>query len=323
MKVKCTILDDYQHAAMKYGEWSRLDDQVELQLIHEHIADEDKLAELLSDEEIIVIMRERTPFRESLLSRLPKLRLLVTTGMRNASVDLEAANRLGIVVSGTMGSAEPPIELTWALLLGLARGLRQESESLRSEGPWQSTVGSDLNGRTLGLVGLGKIGSRVAVIAQAFGMRVIAWSENLTDERTAAVGVERMRSLQALMRESDYVSVHLVLSDRTRGLIGAEELAAMKPSAYLVNTSRAAIVEQGALMEAMRNERIAGAGLDVFDTEPLPPEHPYRTLPNVLATPHIGYVTDSNYTQFFEGIVEDIEAYLSGAPIRLLTPAQT
>jgi phosphoglycerate dehydrogenase-like enzyme len=316
MKVNCTILDDYQDAALSYGDWSRLSGRIELTVLSEHHDSEDVLAELLQDEEIIVIMRERTPFPESLLSRLPKLKLLITTGMRNASVDLDAAERLGIAVSGTRGSSDAPIELTWALLLGLARHIRTETDAFRSCGPWQSTVGSDLNGRTLGLLGLGKIGSRVAEIGRAFGMNIVAWSRNLTGERAAEAGVRLAPSKEALLEESDYVSVHLVLSDRTRGLIGADELELMKPSAFLINTSRAGIVDQEALIAALQEERIAGAGLDVFDIEPLPEEHPYRTLANVLATPHIGYVTESNYRLYFEDAIEDIEAYLEGSPIR-------
>ncbi|MGK9251653.1 D-2-hydroxyacid dehydrogenase family protein [Paenibacillus humicus] len=320
MKANCTILDDYQEAALNYGDWGRLEDKLELSVLTEHYDSEDELAEMLKDEEILVIMRERTPFRESLLARLPKLRLLVTTGMRNASVDLDAAQRLGIAVSGTRGSSEAPIELTWALLLGLARHVRVETDSFRSGGPWQSTVGSDLNGRTLGLLGLGRIGTRVAEIGRAFGMNILAWSQNLTEERAAQAGVRLAASKEALLAESDYVSVHLVLSGRTRGLLGAEELALMKPTAFLINTSRAGIVDQEALMSALKEERIAGAGLDVFDVEPLPEDHPYRTLPNVLATPHIGYVTESNYRLYFEDAVEDIEAYLAGRPIRPVQP---
>ncbi|QJC52492.1 D-2-hydroxyacid dehydrogenase family protein [Paenibacillus albicereus] len=320
MKKKCTILDDYQEAALRCGDWSRLSDRIELSVLAEHHDRADELAELLRDEEIIVIMRERTPFREELLARLPKLKLLVTTGMRNASIDLEAAARLGIAVSGTRGSSEAPIELTWALLLGLARHIRAENDALRSGGPWQSTIGSDLSGRTLGLLGLGKIGSRVAEIGLAFGMDVLAWSPNLTAERAEAAGAELAASKEELLRRSDFVSVHLVLGDRTRGLIGADELGLMQPHAFLINTSRGPIVDEPALIEALRMGRIAGAGLDVFDVEPLPEDHPFRTLPNVLATPHIGYVTERNYRLYFEDAVEDIEAWLDGAPIRLLQP---
>ncbi|PLT46464.1 D-3-phosphoglycerate dehydrogenase [Paenibacillus pasadenensis] len=320
MKRRCAILDDYQEAALRCGEWDRLAGRIELTVLTEHHDDVDELAELLRDEEIVVIMRERTPFREELLARLPKLRLLVTTGMRNASIDLEAAARRGIAVSGTRGTSDAPIELTWALLLGLARHVRAENDSLRGGGPWQSTVGTDLHGRTLGLLGLGKIGSRVAEIGRAFGMQVLAWSQNLTAERAEEAGVERAASKQELLERSDFVSVHLVLSERTRGLLGAEELALMKQSAFLINTSRGPIVEEQALIEALRTGRIAGAGLDVFDVEPLPAVHPFRTLPNVLATPHIGYVTERNYRLYFEDAVADIEAWLDGSPIRPLQP---
>ncbi|OXM15694.1 D-2-hydroxyacid dehydrogenase family protein [Paenibacillus herberti] len=319
-EINCTILDDYQLAAKKYGDWSQLEKRIKLRVHHDHYDSVDELVKLLKDEQIIVIMRERTPFREELLVRLPKLKLLVTTGMRNASVDLVAAERLGIAVCGTRGTSEAPIELTWALILGLAKQIRHENEALRGGGSWQSTVGSDLNGRTLGLLGLGKIGSRVAEIGRVFGMRVMAWSQNLTPEKAADGGVELASSKEALLEQSDYVSVHLVLSERTRGLLGRAELQRMKSSAYLINTSRAGIIDQKALIDHLQQERIAGAGLDVFDTEPLPADHPYRTLPNVLATPHIGYVTDSNYKLYFADAVEDIAAWLDGKPIRPVQP---
>ncbi|NVK77936.1 hypothetical protein HG542_09680 [Streptomyces morookaense] len=217
-----------------------------------------------------------------------------------------------------MRNGEPPAELTWALILGLARGLVQENTALREGGPWQSTVGTDLYGRRLGLLGLGRIGSKVARVGQAFGMDVIAWSRNLTDERAAAAGARRAASKEELLASSDIVSVHLPLTDGTRGLIGEAELKAMRPGAFLVNTSRAAIVDQEALATALREGRIAGAGVDVFDIEPLPADHPYRSLPNLLATPHLGYVTRRNYDGYFAQAVEDIEAFLAGEPVRRL-----
>ncbi|NUP61115.1 MAG: D-2-hydroxyacid dehydrogenase family protein, partial [Nonomuraea sp.] len=264
------MLDDYQGAALDLADWSGLGDRVEVRSVREHIADRDKLAAELADCEIVVAMRERTPFDADLLSRLPRLRLLVTTGMRNASIDLGAAAAQGVTVCGTASSSTPPVELTWALLLGLARQITVESRAMREGGPWQSTVGQDLAGRTLGLLGLGKIGSRVARVASAFGMEVLAWSRHLTAERAAAEGVQLADGKEDLLRRSDFVSVHLVLSDRTRGLLGEPELRAMRPHAFLVNTSRAAIVDQAALLRALREGWIAGAGLDVFDTEPLP-----------------------------------------------------
>lgn len=315
---KCVILDDYQDAALRMADWSVLAGRVDVVALHEHIEDEDALVSALADAEIVVIMRERTPFRARLLERLPALRLLITSGMRNASIDVAAATARGVVVCGTASSSEPPTELTWALILGLARRIAVENAALRADGPWQSTVGADLHGRTLGVLGLGKIGTRVAAIAQAFGMQVIAWSPNLTRERTDAAGVALAASKDALLEAADIVTIHLVLGERTRHLLGAAELARMKPGALLINTSRAPIVDQQALIEALTAGRLAGAGLDVFDVEPLPPGHPFRTLPNVLATPHLGYVTRRNYSVYFGEAIEDIEAWMRGTPMRVL-----
>jgi phosphoglycerate dehydrogenase-like enzyme len=272
----------------------------------------------VADAEIVVVMRERTPFPARLLARLPRLRLLVTSGMRNAALDVAAANGRGVVVCGTPSSPTPPVELTWALVLGLARQLVPESLALRAGGPWQSSVGRDLAGATLGVVGLGKIGGRVATVGQAFGMDVVAWSQHLTDERAAEAGVRRAERLPDLLAQSDVVTLHLVLSDRTRGLVGADQLAVMRRSAYLVNTARAGLVDTSALVAALVAGGIAGAGLDVYDEEPLPAAHLLRTLPNVLATPHLGYVTEANYRAYFTGAVEDIAAWQAGHPIRRL-----
>ncbi|MCY0949504.1 D-2-hydroxyacid dehydrogenase family protein [Streptomyces sp. H27-S2] len=284
----------------------------------DHLSDEDRLAARLADFDIVVTLRERLPFPASLLDRLPRLALLVASGMRNSVIDYAAAARNGVTVCGTASSGTPPVELTWALLLGLARGIVPENTALRTGGPWQSTLGADLHGRRLGLLGLGRIGSRVARVGLAFGMDVVAWSRNLTDERAAEVGVRRAGSKEELLAGSDFVSVHLALGDRTRGLIGAPELALMRPTAYLVNTSRAAIVDQDALLDALHAGRIAGAGLDVFDTEPLPGDHPLRTAPRLLATPHLGYVTRANYATYYGEAVEDIAAFLDGSPVRVL-----
>jgi phosphoglycerate dehydrogenase-like enzyme len=319
MPMQCLILDDYQNVALSLAGWQALAPQVECRALTEHISDEDQLVAQLQDAEIVVIMRERTPFSAALFSRLPKLRLLVTSGMRNASVDLAAARENGVTVCGTGSGSTAPVELTWALILGLARHLVTENNALRHNGPWQSTVGTGLSGKRLGLLGLGKIGQKVALIAQAFGMEVSAWSQNLTAERAAEHGVELAASKEALLKTSDVVSVHLVLSERTRGLLGAPELALMKPDALLINTSRAAIVDQPALLHALQTGQIAGAGLDVFETEPLPPGDPFRVLPNVLATPHLGYVSDGNYQAYFREAVEDIQAFLAGNPVRTLS----
>jgi phosphoglycerate dehydrogenase-like enzyme len=319
VKRRCAVLDDYQGVALDMADWAPVLDGVEVTVFRDHLDDEDALARRLADFEIVVLMRERTPVRRSLLERLPALKLLVTTGMRNASVDVAAAVERGVLVCGTGGVGGGTAELTWALILGLARHVTEESAGLRAGGPWQRTVGLDLAGASLGLLGLGRLGAGVARIGHAFGMRVSAWSENLTEERAAEVGVRRAASKAELLTNSDVVSIHLVLSDRSRGLLGAADLALLRPTAYLVNTSRGPIVDEPALVEALRAGRLAGAGLDVFDVEPLPVDHPFRTLPNVLALPHLGYVTQAGYEIFYREIVEDIAAYLAGAPVRELT----
>lgn len=318
MKLKCAVLDDYQGVALSMADWSALGEQVDVFSLREHIDDEDQLVSRISDCEIVVIMRERTPFTGALLSRLPKLQLLITSGMRNASIDLPAATRQGVTVCGTAGGSEAPMELTWALILGLAKHLVAENSGLRANGPWQQHVGVTLHGKTLGLLGLGKIGGQMAKVAQAFGMNVVAWSQNLTAERAQEFGVQLAESKQALLAVSDFVSVHLVLSDRSRGLIDRQALAQMKNSAFLINTSRAAIVDQQALVEALQSGQIAGAGLDVFEVEPLPADHPLRRLPNVLATPHVGYVADDNYRTYFREAIADIQAFIAGEPLRKL-----
>ncbi|MFD9092422.1 D-2-hydroxyacid dehydrogenase family protein [Streptomyces collinus] len=318
MRLRCAVLDDFQGAATRSADWSVIEDRVEVVALREHLDGEDALAAALAGFDIVVTLRERVPFPGSLIARLPRLRLLVASGMRNSVIDYAAAEAHGVTVCGTASSSTPPVELTWALLLGLARGIVTENDALRSGGPWQSTVGADLHGRRLGLLGLGKIGERVARIGLAFGMHVSAWSRNLTEERTAEVGVDLAPSKKDLLATSDFVSVHLALSERTRGLVGAADLALMKPDAYLVNTSRAAIVDQDALLAALREGRIAGAGVDVFDVEPLPPGHPMRSAPRLLATPHLGYVSRANYATYYGQAVEDIAAYLEGAPVRRL-----
>ncbi|MFF3287628.1 D-2-hydroxyacid dehydrogenase family protein [Streptomyces sp. NPDC003023] len=318
MTLNCAVLDDYQGAALTMADWSSLAGAVEVRSLRDHFGSEEEVAAAVGDCEILVVMRERTPFPASLLDRLPRLRLLITSGMRNASIDLEAAARNGVTVCGTASNSEPPAELTWALILGLARHVVQEGGALRDGGSWQSTIGTDLHGRTLALLGLGKIGAKVAAVGRAFGMDVMAWSRNLTDARAAEHGVVRARSLNELVEAGDFVSVHLQLGESTRGLIGADELKRMRRTAYLVNTSRAAIVDQEALVRALREGQIAGAGADVFDQEPLPADHPLRTAPNFLGLPHLGYVTRRNYEGYFGQAVEDISAYLAGSPVRTL-----
>ncbi|MEK4366332.1 D-2-hydroxyacid dehydrogenase family protein [Paenibacillus sp. FSL M8-0212] len=317
-KLRCAVLDDYQNVALTSADWGPLMDQVEIQTFNNYMGSEEKVIQELQDFDIVVLMRERTPFPEKVISQLPKLKLLITSGMRNASIDLKAAEKNGIIVCGTEGSSNPPTELTWALILGLSRQLVTENNALRSNRNWQSTVGLDLHGRTLGLLGLGKIGTRMAEIAQAFGMNVMAWSENLTQEKAEKHGVIWSETKEQLLAQSDIVSIHLVLSDRTQNLIGQAEFQQMKSSALLINTSRAGIVDQEAMVEALQSGVIAGAGLDVYVQEPLPVNHVMRTLPNVLATPHLGYVTRGNYEIYYNHTVENIAMFLKGTPIRKL-----
>ena len=317
--LRCAVLDDFQQVATTVADWSGLADRVEIVSFAHHCADANELVNLLAETDIVVTLRERVVFDAAVLDRLPRLSLLVASGMRNSAIDLGAAARNQVTVSGTASSSTPPVELTWALILGITRHLVQENTALRSGGPWQSTVGTDLAGRRLGLLGLGRIGSAVARIGLAFGMDVHAWSPNLSEEHAAEVGVSRAPSLASLLESSDVVSVHLKLGERSRGLLVPAELAQMKTSAFLVNTSRAAIVDQAALMDALRASRLAGAAADVFDQEPLPEHHPLRDAPRFLATPHLGYVTHDNLSTYYREAVEDIEAWIAGSPIRVLT----
>ncbi|MTI33558.1 D-2-hydroxyacid dehydrogenase family protein [Cytophagales bacterium RKSG123] len=317
-KLRCTILDDYQKIASKMADWSSISEMVETTFFHQRFENEVDLIKAIANCEIVVIMRERTPFGEQLLKQLPNLELLVTTGPRNVAIDLEAAKAQGIEVCGTATAKEPPVELTWALILGLCRKIVQENNAFRSNGPWQKTIGVDLKGKRLGILGLGNIGSKVAQIGQAFGMEVMAWSQNLTKEKAESQGVALAVSKEELLETSDVVSIHLILSKRTKGLLGERELKRMRPSAFLINTSRAPIVEEPALVKALKENWIAGAGLDVFETEPVPYNHPFRNLTNVLATPHLGYVSEDSYKLYYGEALEDIKAYLEGNPIRSL-----
>ncbi len=318
MKLRCAVIEDFQSVATTVVDWSPVTEDVEVVTFTEHLAGVDETAAALVGFDIVVTLRERVPFPAELFARLPRLRLLVASGMRNSAIDFDAAQRHGVVVCGTASSSTPPVELTWALLLGLARGIVPEAGALRTGGPWQSTLGADLHGRTLGLLGLGKIGGRVARVGLAFGMDVVAWSQNLTKERADEVGASLAPSKAELLAASDFVSVHLALGERTRGLIGTAELARMRPTAYLVNTSRAAIVETDALLAALRDGVIAGAATDVFDVEPLPAGDPVRTAPRLLATPHLGYVSRANYETYYGQAVENIRAFLDGQPVRRL-----
>ncbi|MDB5410291.1 MAG: D-isomer specific 2-hydroxyacid dehydrogenase NAD-binding protein [Rhodospirillales bacterium] len=316
--LRVAILDDYQEAALRLADWQSLHPRAQMTAFADHLDDLDALAARLHTFEAIVAMRERTPFRAALLERLPNLKLLITTGMRNASIDVAAARARGVTVCGTRGVGTPTAELAWGLILALLHHIPHEDRGMR-EGRWQTTLGTGLEGKTMGVLGLGRLGSQVAKVAKIFGMRVVAWSQNLTAERAAAAGAELVDKA-TLFAEADVISIHLVLGDRTRGLVGTDELARMKPTAYLVNTSRGPIVEEAALLDALRNRRIAGAGLDVYDIEPLPADHALRQLPNTVLTPHLGYVTEENYRVYFADAVEDIRAFLDGKPVRLVEP---
>src|ERR1700756_4033046 len=308
--IRIAVLDDYQDVALSLTDWSVLDERATVTVFNDHLADPAAVVERLQPFDIVCVMRERTPMTRTIIERLPKLRLIASTALRNASIDLKAAQERGIQVVHTGYTSAPTIELTWALILGSARNLVAENASLRSGG-WQRFVGDDIAGRTLGLLGLGNVGSPVAQIGRAFGMNVIAWSQNLTAERAAAASAELV-SKEELFRRADVVSIHVVLSDRTRGLVGAREFALMKPTARLVNTSRGPIVVEADLIAALKARKIAGAAIDVFAQEPLPLDHPFRTLTNLLATPHIGYVARGLYTRFYQDTVENIRGWLDG-----------
>ena len=314
--MRLSILDDYQGVALDMADWSPLKGRADIVVERKAFANEDEAAHALAESEIVAAMRERTPFPRSLVERLPKLKLLITTGMRNASFDLAALRDHGVTVCGTEGGGLDTAELTWGLILGAARRIAEDHRSMR-EGLWQTRIGNRIEGKTLGILGLGRLGSAVARVGLAFNMKVIAWSQNLTSERAAAVGVERVEK-QTLLRESDILTVHVVLSPRSRGLIGRDDIALMKKTAILVNTSRGPIVDIDAVIEALQARRLGYAAFDVYDREPLPADHPPRRTPNVLLTPHIGYVTEENYRSSFPQIVENVAAFLDGNPIRVI-----
>jgi D-3-phosphoglycerate dehydrogenase len=319
MSYRCAILDDYQNVALQLAEWSTLSRDVEIVVFNEPLGDRDHVIAALKAFNIVCLMRERTPFPKAVIDALPELRLIVTSGMRNAAIDVEAAAARGITVCGTDSPGSPTAELTFGLILELARRIGFENARLKSGARWQSTLGVELDGKVLGIVGLGKLGSRVAAIGRAFGMPLVAWSQNLTEEKCRTAGA-RLVTKEELFRQADVVTVHLQLSPRTRGLIGSAEFALMKPTAFFINTSRGPIVDEAALLSALSERRIAGAGLDVYDVEPLPVDHPLRRLENTVLTPHLGYVTAENYRRFYGQMVADIRAWLDGAPVREIAP---
>ena len=308
MKYQVAVLDDYQNVALASADWSVLRDHAEIAVFQDHLVEPDAVIERLKPFDIICVMRERTPLPRNLIERLPNLKLIASTGPVNASIDVVAAAEHGIAVVHTGYTSDPTIELTWALILASARNIVTESSSVRSGG-WQQTMGTDLRGKTLGVLGLGRIGAKVARIGNAFGMKLIAWSQNMTAEAAKGAGATLV-SKEQLFEQADILTIHLVLSSRTRGLVGAAELGKMKPTARLINASRGPIVDEQALITVLKNRQIAGAAVDVFDIEPLPPSHPFRTLDNVLATPHIGYVSQELYRTFYEDSVSNIRKWL-------------
>ncbi len=318
-KHRCAILDDYQNVALKMADWSKVEGDLEIKVFSEPLGGSDAAARALAGFAIVIAMRERTPFPRQLIEALPDLRLLVTTGMVNRAIDLEAAKERNVVVCGTPSFGNPTTGIAWGLILELTRRIGHENARLKSGALWQSVVGTDVEGLTLGVIGLGKLANRVAEVGRAFRMKVVAWSQNITPERAQAAAVGYAASKEELLRQSDIVSIHIPLTPKSRGLIGAPELALMKPSAFLINTSRGPIVEEAALLAALRDNRIAGAGLDVYDVEPLPLDHPLRKLDNVVLTPHLGYASQQNYRAYFAGVVEDIRGFLDRKPVRVLT----
>jgi phosphoglycerate dehydrogenase-like enzyme len=318
MALRCAILDDYQNVTLKAADWSKVKSDIDITVFNAHLGGPDKVIAALKDFAIVVAMRERTGFPKQVIEALPNLKLLITTGARNASIDVETAKARGVTVCGTGSFGSPTSGIAIGLMLELTRHIGYENARLHAGAPWQTTIGPDLEGMTLGVLGLGKLGTRTANIAKAFGMKVIAWSQNLTPEKCQEVGVGYV-SKEELFRQADFVTIHVVLSPRSRGLVGAKELGLMKPSAFIINTSRGPIIEEAALLAALREKKIAGAGLDVFDIEPLPLDHPLRKMDNVVLTPHLGYVSEQNYKHYFAGVVEDIRGFLDGKPVRALT----
>jgi phosphoglycerate dehydrogenase-like enzyme len=317
MTLRCAILDDYQNVALKLADWSSLKGKVDVTVFNEHLGDAPNVIKALQDFDIICAMRERTPFRRETVEALPKLKLLLTSGARNASFDLDALKQRGVVVSGTGGFGNATAGITIGLILELTRRIGFENARMKAGEKWQITLGRDVEGMTLGVVGLGKLGAHVAAIGKVLNMKVNAWSQNLTKEKCDEVGVGFV-SKDELMATSDIISIHVVLSQRTRGLISRADIARMKPSSYLINTARGPIVDEDALLDALRERKIAGAGLDTYGVEPLPVDHPFRKLDNIVITPHLGYVTEQGYRKFYSDMVEDIRAWIDGKPVRVI-----
>jgi phosphoglycerate dehydrogenase-like enzyme len=316
--VRAAILDDYQNVALKFADWSAIAKDVQVKVFNAPLGDDNAVIKTLQGFAIVNMMRERTPFNRKVIEGLPDLKLLITTGARNNSIDLKACAEFGVTVGSTAGFGNPTAAIAVGLMLELTRHIGFENARMKAGAPWQVTVGHDLDGKTLGVLGLGKLGQRVADVAKSLGMKVIAWSQNLTPEKAKESGTEYV-SKEDLFRNADVISVHVVLSDRTRSLVRAKDLGLMKKTAYLINTSRGPIVDERALIAALNSKSIAGAGLDVFDIEPLPTDHPFRKMDNVVLTPHLGYVSEENYRTFYSGVVEDIRAWLDGKPVRMLT----
>jgi len=314
-QISLGILDDFQNVTRECADWGRLPPQVSVTVFNEHFEGEELISRI-SPFDVLVITRERTPFPRSVIERLPHLKLLVTAGWRNLGIDMAACRERGILVCGTEAGSSPTAELAWGLILAVARHIAEEDRAIRS-GRWQSSIGFALKDKTLGVLGLGRLGSQMARVGQAFGMKVIAWSQNLTAEKAAAAGARRVEKSE-LFRAADVLTIHLLLSERTRGLVGRNEIGLMKKSAILINTARAAILDEAALIDALVAGQIAGAGLDVYSREPLPPDAPILKAPNTVLTPHLGYVTRETYAIYFPQALEDIEAWLKGAPIRLV-----
>jgi len=318
MRYRCAVLDDYQNVALSYADWSKVTDDVDVKVFNQPFKDTDEVQRSLKGFQIIAMMRERTPFPRKTIEALPDLKLLITTGAGNKSIDLAAAAERGVTVCGTGTFGNPTTGIAFGLILELTRRIGFENARMKAGAPWQVTVGTDIEGLTLGVIGLGKLGRRMSGVAKAFGMKVIAWSPNLTAEACKEAGVEYATKEQ-LLRNADIVTIHVQLGDRSRGLLGEKDLALMKRTAYLINTSRGPIVEEKALIAALRDGRIAGAGLDVFDVEPLPVDHPFRKLDNVVLTPHLGYVSVQNYKAYYPDIVANIRAFVDGKPIKAIT----